>query len=216
MPPAPRTTHLLGLIAVVATVVGVGMGVDKLVLPNLFPKRFGVVAAGKIYRSGELTPAALAQVAQRYGLRTIIDLGADPAGSPDDIRAQRTAQALGLTRFRFQLEGDARGNPNNYVQALRVATDPAHQPVLIHCSAGTQRTGCAIALYREIYEHQSREAALAEARQYDHDPRDNPHLRGMLDQFGGAIAEALVNGGQIPTEPALPPPVPVPPLPAER
>jgi protein tyrosine/serine phosphatase len=222
-----RTRDLVTL-AVVVVLAGTG-GLVAAQWRDILPKRFGVVAEGKVYRSGELTPKAMRTIVERHKIKTIIDLGADEPGTPDDVRAQRTADALGVTRFVFRdmssgagtnglannvLIGDATGNPNAYVQALRIMTDPARQPVLVHCGAGTQRTGCVVILYRHIIEGVPTEAAFPEAARFDHDPVKNPKLTGMLERWGKPIEDALKNGGQVidPEAPALPEPVPVEPI----
>jgi protein tyrosine/serine phosphatase len=167
------------------------------VVPNLFPKNFGIVREGEVYRSGRLTPAAMRSVIEDHGIRTIVDLGAfdkDPAG---DRRAQAVADSMGVRREILLLEGDARGDPNRYAEALRIISDPEAQPVLVHCAAGAQRTGCTVALYRHIVEGWDAEKALAEATDYRHDPEDNPHLRIMFETWHDEIARALEDGGRI-------------------
>ena len=49
------------------------------------------------------------------------------------------------------------------MQALQQAQQQ-HQRVLIHCYHGSDRTGAAIAMYRIIFEHWSRQDALAEMK----------------------------------------------------
>ena len=215
------------VVALVVSVVLAGTGgIVAAQWRDILPKRFGVVAEGKVYRSGELTPKAMRTIVEKYKIKTIIDLGADEPGSADDLRAQRTADALGVTRFVFRdpsggtvdgkpgnvLIGDATGNPNAYIQALRLMTDPSRQPVLVHCGAGTQRTGCAIILYRHIIEGLPTKDAFPEAARFDHDPQKNPLLTGMLERWGEKIAAAYANGSQIddPDAPKLAEPMPVP------
>ena len=193
----PRFFRNAAILAAAIT-LGVWFMADG-VWPNVFPKRFGVVEAGELYRSGELTPAATRKVVESHGIRTIIDLGAYSAGSDEATRAQATAEALGVERFRFSLRGDGRGDPNEYVQALRLAMDPANQPVLIHCAAGAQRTSCAIGFYRIIEDDWTIDRVIQDARRYDHDPADNPHVRGMLDRWTPEVERALETGSPIPT-----------------
>jgi protein tyrosine/serine phosphatase len=179
--------------------------------PNLSPKRFGVVEAGKLYRAGEITPAGLAKIARERGLRTVIDFGAHEPGSPEEVRESRSAAALGLTRFVLRLEGDGTGNLNNYARALEIMNDPARQPVLVHCAAGTQRTGCAVALYQRMHTGAGVDQLLAEAARYDHDPADNPHVRAILSTKGDEIIEAARTRGNIPGFDPVAPAAPIAP-----
>ena len=162
--------------------------------PNINPKRFGVVEPDAIYRSGMLTPEATRRVVERYGIRTIIDLGAHERGSLGEVRANRTASSLGVTRYRLDLFGDATGNANCYLYALRLAWDPANQPVLIHCGAGTERTGAAVALHRIVEENWTREEAMAEAIEAGHQPQRNPRFSPTLDDLIPAVSRALDAG----------------------
>lgn len=176
---------------------------------NFNPKNFGVVEEGRIYRSGELTPSSLSRIVEQYHIRTIVDLGAYPEGSGEEQREQRTAKALGLTRYVLRLEGDATGNPNHYVHALKIINDPARQPVLVHCSAGTQRTGCLVMLQRHIVEGKPYSDVFHEATEHRHDPGDNPHLLLMLADWTDKIAESYRTGVPIPGVEPVPQPVPV-------
>ncbi|MCC6428600.1 MAG: tyrosine-protein phosphatase [Phycisphaerales bacterium] len=175
---------------------------------NARPKNFGIVDEGKIYRSGELTPAALGRVASQYHIRTIVDLGAYEPGSAEEARMQRTADALGLTRYVLRLEGDATGNPNNYVHALKLMNDPGKQPVLVHCSAGAQRTGCLVMLHRHIVQGRPYGEVFHEAIRHRHEAADNPYLLLMLAEWSEKIAEAYRTGSQIPGVEPIPAPTP--------
>ena len=166
-------------------------------LPNIVPKNFGVVAPGKIYRSGQLTPATFRKVIEDHDIRTIIDLGAWEPGTRDDRRAQRVADAMGVERILFDLEGDATGDPEAYLQTLRLATDPARQPVLVHCGAGSERTGCFVMLYRTIVEGEGVEPAFQEAQRFRHDPRRNPKMRPVFDAIHHEVERAFQEGGPL-------------------
>lgn len=183
---------------IIAVLTGVGSWiVVESVLPNVFPKRFGVVVEGELYRSGRLTPAATRKVVQENGIRTIVDFGGfdkDPVGND---RAQRTADALGVRRIILPLEGDSTGDPNRYLEALRIIEDPDSGPVLMHCAAGSERTGCAVALYRMIEQDWPLDRAIDEATRYDHDPADNPQVRRMIETWRPEIERALRDGGAI-------------------
>ncbi|MEM7629629.1 MAG: tyrosine-protein phosphatase [Planctomycetota bacterium] len=182
---------------IVLLIVGGVFAVRDWIIPNIWPKNFGVVVEGALYRSGELTPTATRKVINERGIRTIVDFGAHELGSYEETRAQAIADAMGVRRVRLALFGDAQGDPNRYTEALKIMTDPGAQPVLVHCAAGAQRTGCAVALYRQIVEGVSLEDAYDEANTYRLDPSDNPHLRRMLDAWSDDVERAYREGGTI-------------------
>ncbi|MFN7395387.1 MAG: fused DSP-PTPase phosphatase/NAD kinase-like protein [bacterium] len=165
---------------------------------NLVPRNFGVVDEGVLYRAGRLTPAQTKALVERHKIKTIIDLGAYRAGSTDERNAQRTAEALGVARFTFTLQGDGSGDPNDYAQALRIIAKPEFQPVLVHCAAGAQRTSACVVFYREIVQGRGIEESLPEALRYKHDPAKNPVLEPYIRQWHAAIAKAVREGGSIP------------------
>lgn len=185
----------------VALAIGVSIWVFRFgVRDHVWARNFGVVTAGEVYRAGRLTPVATKRIVQRRGIRTIIDLGAYHPGSPEERRAQRTADALGVARYRLDLEGDATGNPNEYAHALRLIDDPRNRPVLVHCSAGSERTGCLVALYRARaqgtpLDHVGIDRLMNEANRY-RDSRQ-PDLRGMLEIWGQRILDAVRDGSDV-------------------
>jgi len=190
---------LIGVVLAIALTIGLAVFSYKAVKPDLWPKRLGEVVPGKVYRSSELSPAAMEQLVRRNGLKTVIDLGVAPDGDPRDRRQQLTAQALGLKRYKFQLVGDSTGNPNEYLAALRLALDPANQPVLIHCATGAQRTSCAVALFRMAQQGYTVDQALAEAAEFDAKTKVNEVTRAIAPK----VLQALRDGGSIPGEPPV-------------
>lgn len=166
---------------------------------DVFPENFGVVKEGVLYRSADLTPAATKKVHDQQHIKTIVDLGAFDVGSAKERVAADTASALGIQRHVFRLEGDGTGNPNAYVQALRIINDPKNQPVLVHCAAGAQRTSGCVMLYRNLIEGVPFERAYEESYGYGHKARKNPRLKPFIktwvDQINRAYREGtLVNG----------------------
>lgn len=216
MPHPRKSPSSRRLLIVLTTVAACAFGARAAyigLLPNLFPKRLGVVDPGKVYRSGQLTPGAFEQVIKQHGIRTIIDLGSTIHGQTEgELRNQRTADALGVKRYVMRLYGDATGNPNYYIQALRLASDPANQPVLIHCGAGTERTGLTCILYKHLHMGTPLEEGFSEAKSYGHNPRRTPEMRLMMERYAETVLRHVREGGLIeaPDAPALPEPAPAP------
>lgn len=193
-----RNALLIGLSVVVVSVF-----VVRGVVPNLVPKNFGVVEEGRLYRSGELTTAALRSVIEEHGIRTVIDFGAHDHDPEAERREQAVTDLLGVKRHVLYLHGDGRGDPNRYLEALRIMSDPEQGPVLVHCAAGAQRTGCAVALYRSLVQGWDDDRALGEAGEYRHDPEDNPKMPEMYRTWRDEIERAFERGGAV--EYTLPP-----------
>jgi protein tyrosine/serine phosphatase len=123
---------------------------------------------GLIYRSdapGELTPADVADLVDDRGLRTIVDLRSALETSRD---GNGPLQRAGLEYANLPLSSDpnidtlvpeiTRGNLSGHylgylgsgservVAAARLLADPDHQPALVHCAAGKDRTGTLVAI----------------------------------------------------------------------
>ena len=190
-------TERLVWLSIIAVVAGI-FGYTELIAPNLEPKRFGVVVPGEIYRSGAPTPGGLRSVVERHGIKTVLDLGAHTPGSHEALLAQRQAEALGVERILLILEGDATGDPENYAIALRLMRDESKRPILVHCAAGSQRTGCAVAMYRQIEQDWTFDEAYEESFQYDHEPDDpNTFVRQMLAEWTWPVEVAVRTGGEV-------------------
>ncbi|MEJ2088841.1 MAG: tyrosine-protein phosphatase, partial [Gammaproteobacteria bacterium] len=74
--------------------------------------------------------------------------------------------------------------------------------VLVHCSAGTQRTGAVIALYRLFVQGWTPDAAMAEMEQYGLDPVDDEILFRFLDNNMTFLGRRLKELGVVATLPA--------------
>lgn len=179
----------------IALVAGAGVWFYRFgVRDHVIPRNFGVVDAGQVFRSGRLTPSTTKQVVEAHGIRTIVDLGAYVGDSERERVAADTARALGVRRFAFSLEGDGTGDPQQYVEALRLIADPANRPVLVHCAAGAQRSSACVLFYRAVYQGQSIEAGIDEAKAHRHDPEDNPAMLAYVRRWLGPIERAIRTG----------------------
>jgi protein-tyrosine phosphatase family protein len=205
--PRPRGSARRVFIVIAAVLAAVWFW-NAAIKGNLSPKNFGVVDEGRVYRAGQLSPSAMRMVRDKHHIKTVIDLGSYEPGARGERRNQQVADALGMTRFVFDLEGDATGNPNYYVQALRIMNDPARQPVLVHCGAGSERTGCVAILYNNEKHGTPLNEGLRGAREFRHDPRRNPHLEETVNAWAGPILKAYREGGTIPGTEPLPEPEP--------
>ncbi|MFT5423398.1 MAG: protein tyrosine phosphatase (PTP) superfamily phosphohydrolase (DUF442 family) [Phycisphaerales bacterium] len=184
-------------VLIALTITGLVILYVKQIQTSLEPLNFGEITEDEIYRSGRPSAAAADRATRLYNLKTVIDLGTYPIGSDNQNRLESTYRALGLAYHRLPLYGDGTGDPNVYAQALRTMTDPANQPVLVHCGSGAQRTSGLTTLYRYIVQGMGLDEAFAESLDYRHNPAGNPALRTMLDRWAEPIAELYSSGGLI-------------------
>lgn len=145
-------------------------------LPN-----FAQVAPG-LYRSGQPTAEGM-RTAEKLGIKTIINL-----------RTFHSDRALirgtGLQYVHIFAKA-WHPEEEDVVAFLKVAQDPARQPVLVHCQHGADRTGMMVASWRMVVEGWPLEDALAEL------PRFGFHevwttIRGWLGQINVPAIRAKV------------------------
>ncbi len=152
-------------------------------LKTLFvPKKWGVVEPGKLFRSGQISQRQIRTTLAKNHIGLIVDMSIEDT---PDTRAERAAvKELNIQRVALPLRGNGVGNPDFYVTALSmiVEAERKHCPVLVHCQAGTERTGGVIAAYRILVNGMSEKEAFAEARSYGHDDRENPHLVPFVEE----------------------------------
>lgn len=134
---------------------------------------FGVVVPGKIYRSGQPDDRFIEYLQKQYGIRQVITLNGKHANT-----FHARARQLGMQVHRYTWTHKRLPPEAELREVLeRLGQDP---PVLVHCSAGKDRTGFAVAAYRIYREDWNYEAAFDEMNGYNHKPRKIPWFQGYL------------------------------------
>ena len=184
---AMRRLVLVGVL--LASLIGGGAVLwHKVIRHELFPRNFGVVVEGQIYRSGRLTKRAMRSLIEDREIKTILDLGAFDPDSEREAWTQAAAEEMGVRRFRFSLIGDGTGNPNYYVQALRLMTDENAWPLLVNCGAGSERTSVAVMLYRNLVDQAPMLETYGETFGFKHDREDWEMLAYLADYREAILA----------------------------
>ena len=120
-------------------------------LPGL--ANVGRVAPG-IYRGAQPTPEGYATM-KAMGVRTVINLRTRHG-------ERKAVVAAGMRYVEIPMSFWKNVDPAVVRMALSAMTDPANQPVFVHCSRGTDRTGVAAAVYRMEVDGWSEAEAEAE------------------------------------------------------
>jgi protein tyrosine phosphatase (PTP) superfamily phosphohydrolase (DUF442 family) len=142
-----------------------------------YEKRLREVDAGRVYRSGQMTVEGFEDAVNRFGIRTFInaqDDVPDPDVEQSCLRPGRIKESALCRRLGVRYvwiapdlvpvrETPAK-RPHAVDELLSVLDDETAYPVLIHCRAGLNRTGCHVAIYRMEYQSWSRSEAFQEMK----------------------------------------------------
>lgn len=138
------------------------------------------------YRGGEPSGQAYANLAE-LGIRTIVDLRG-PDGNP---REQGLVEQAGMKYFHIPMT--TRDTPSDaQVSAfLRIVTDPANQPVYVHCVGGRHRTGVMTAVYRMTQDGWTADRAFKEMQNYKFGPAFlHPEFKKFVYEYDSAASAA--------------------------
>jgi len=137
--PRPRLKRVARIALMLAVVPG------SLVLGRWATGNFGTVQPGRVYRSAQLSPGALAATIRRQAIRSVLNLRGP---NPDQAwyRGERAATlGAGASQVDIPLASDlwlSRAQARTLVETL----DTLDYPVLVHCQWGAERTGLVAAM----------------------------------------------------------------------
>jgi protein tyrosine/serine phosphatase len=106
-----------------------------------------------LYRSAQPTAEGFKEL-EKFGLRSVIDL----RGGKTD---QKSMAGTNLKYFVIPSKA-SQVREEDLVRFLKIVTDPADGPYLVHCHYGADRTGLFIAVYRIVIDNWSKEEAIRE------------------------------------------------------
>lgn len=207
MTPVPHRTFVI-ILALAAFAFGAAVLWDTQLKERFFPRDWGVVEEGAIYRSGQISRHIIDQTLRDHHIALIVFLSADNPNRPDVQTERQAAARLGIPRINCPLAGDGTGSIEQYANAIAAVAHAvsAGKPVLVHCATGAQRTGALVAFWRVLVRHQSPQDAYRELLQYHHDPNDNQRLLPYLNGNMATLAQMLVDRHIIQS---VPDPIPV-------
>ena len=138
--------------------------VDSLLIDHavfrLVWSNFAAVAPGRLYRCNHPTPARLAALTRRYGLKTLINLRGETGNGSDalsrDGRPRAWPGVRRLRRWRAAARRSAIGSCgcSSIFRQMRA-------PALLHCKSGADRAGLAAGLFVLFQGGTAREALAA-------------------------------------------------------
>lgn len=171
------------LIAVVALAGAFGLAWFQ---SRALPKRFGVVEPGRLYRSGTVTPAQLETLSHDYHIHTVLSLL--NADAPETVAEHEAAKKLGLRWINVPLPGNGASTSQQREQIKKVLFDDSLAPLLVHCAAGTNRTGLAVGMYRLYRDDWTLDEVRTEMHRFDFE--DDAHHENLREALKAEAAEA--------------------------
>jgi protein tyrosine/serine phosphatase len=112
----------------------------------LTTNNFAVVEAGSCYRSAQLSNNELSQLIRKYKIRSIINLRGTCPGLPWYDNERKLCDSLHVDLISFGLAAERFVSERDLSQ-IEDSLGAATKPLLIHCKAGSDRTGLISALY---------------------------------------------------------------------
>jgi protein tyrosine phosphatase (PTP) superfamily phosphohydrolase (DUF442 family) len=203
--------HKWLFVAVPAIVIGLAVWVwFGFIKYRFVPKKFGVVVPGHIYRSGQISASLIKKTLTKYNIRIIVDLTSADPNNPDKQAEKQAASELNIKVLRFTMSGNGTGDINDYANAVIAIANAEKQnlPVLVHCTAGAQRTGGVIAAYRLLVQKIDPNIVEDEIEKYGCAIDDRPVLRSFLNDNMAELAARLKQAGVIDQIPATIPQIP--------
>jgi protein tyrosine/serine phosphatase len=149
MPLVTRRTARKLIVAIAAVVAAAAAATAIFYhLKFMYPRKFEEVVPARLYRGGQPTPAQLERIVREKGIRTFVNLRHKDhwQNDPNCIFEREFAEKHGL-----KFVGIALALPptdEQVRQALDILDDEKSWPVLVHCSAGIERSGMIVAIYR--------------------------------------------------------------------
>ena len=125
------------------------------------------------------------------GVKTVIDLSNDQATEAASV------QAAGMKFVRIPLTTSAAPEAVSVAKFLSLVSDPANQPVYVHCQGGRHRTGVMTAAYRMTHDHWTPDRAFAEMVQFEFTKGFVSHnaLKAFVYNFSPNALTAVADAG---------------------
>ena len=117
------------------------------------------------------------------GVKTVIDLQQDGPSNEAGL-----VTSAGMKFFRIGMTTSKAPTDAQLTQFFEIVTDPANQPVYVHCAGGRHRTGTMTALYRMTFDGWNPSQAYTEMKQYRFEGfPDHPVLRNYVYAYKPAL-----------------------------
>jgi protein tyrosine/serine phosphatase len=179
MPPLVRSLGPIILVAAILAAVGWWIFWSWLDTYHL-----AAVKEGALYRDGVRTIHQFDLAVRKTHVKTVVSLVDEDeiTRSPfTDELAYCKLHGIDVVRLPVPLGGWPRGDQIS--QFLDIATDPARQPVLVHCAQGVRRTGMMVAAYEISVLKLPKDQTVAAMMTFGHSQRTIGDVRKFIELY---------------------------------
>lgn len=148
-------------------------------------KKYQEQVSPTLWRGSRIDDSAGFADLKSRGFKATVDLTLEHTGDA------KLAPANGLNTYNVPTLDDSHPTERQMVGFLNFVTNPANQPVYIHCEAGVGRTSIATAVYRMAVQGWSTDQALAEAKAHG---MKLPNQIHFVEKFGADLAAGRIPG----------------------
>lgn len=143
-----------------------------------------VVRDGELYRDGVRTMREFRIMLRKARPRTIVRLiDSDERTKDPFVSESACCQTRGIEIVELPIPLGGWPTPEQVDAFLKVATDRAKQPVLVHCAQGVRRTGMMVAAYQESILGYDKERAKAAMLTFGHSQRTVGDVMKFIDVY---------------------------------
>jgi protein tyrosine/serine phosphatase len=142
------------------------------------------VKSGVLYRDGVRSLHEFDLAARRINVKTVVSLVDDQEITQPpftDEMAYCKENGIEVIRLPVLLGGWPRGDQIS--QFLAIVTDPARQPVLVHCAQGVRRTGMMVAAYQRSVLGMDKDQTMAAMQTFGHSQRTVGDVQKFIETY---------------------------------
>ena len=151
------------------------------------------VESGKVFRSGQLDSQMLIKLIEKTNIKTIINLRGESVGADWYDNEKAIADEYGLELVNIPMSASRIPRRRDLLK-LFAAFDHSTRPVLVHCRAGADRTGEAMAIYQWQWMGKSKgDARKMLSKKYGHIKKFKPAKDYFFNEVFKGVEWAIEN-----------------------
>lgn len=119
---------------------------------------FHPITAGEAYRSAQMSGENLESHIQKYDIKSVLNLRGSEANTPwyrDEIRVSEKNR---VAHYDIALSAEREPSPQDVRKLIEIFQE-APRPILIHCKAGSDRSGLVAAMWKVMVNKESKAEA---------------------------------------------------------